>query len=101
MTCAGCGQDEAVTANPEAGAPQPTDADLAEALKSARLIVSRDPRDWSVNRHDAFLFGMFRGWDDPADERAAADRHGWDDAFVERLHRLAAGVTRVIGPPSS
>jgi hypothetical protein len=90
-----------MNAKSTSAATQPTDPDLLDALTSARLIVSKDPRDWSANRHDAFLFGVFRGWDDPAAERATAQRHGWDEAFVERLHRLAAGVSRAIGDPSA
>jgi hypothetical protein len=75
--------------------------DLLEALRSARLVVTRDPRDWTANRHDAFLYGMFRGWDDPAAERAVADKHQWDEAFVARMHRLAAGVNAEIGAPDA
>lgn len=66
--------------------------DLAEALTSAYRIVSADPRDWTANRHDAFLYALFRGFDDAATERKVAARHGWDDGFVERLHRLHAAV---------
>ncbi len=73
--------------------PHPAlDPALAEALMSARRIVSADPRDWSANRHDAFLYGMFRGWDDPAAEAQVAAQHGWDEQFVARLHRLRAAV---------
>ncbi len=68
------------------------DPDLAEALDSARRIVTADPRDWGANRHDAFLRGVFAGWDDPADEQAIAAAHGWDEAFVARLHRLREAV---------
>jgi hypothetical protein len=74
--------------------------DLLEALRSARLVVTRDPRDWTANRHDAFLYGIFRGWDDADAERAVAEKHAWDDAFVARMHRLAAGITTEIGPPT-
>jgi hypothetical protein len=66
--------------------------DLAEALMSARRIVTADPRDWTENRHDAFLYGMFRGWDDPATAAEVAARHSWDEQFVARLNRLRAAV---------
>jgi hypothetical protein len=65
---------------------------LTEALTSAYRIVTADPRDWTANRHDAFLYGLFRGWDDPAAEAAVAAKHGWDDQFLERLHRLHSAV---------
>jgi hypothetical protein len=66
--------------------------DLAEALTSAYRIVSADPRDWTANRHDAFLYGLFRGWDDPASEHEVAKKHGWDQDFLARLHRLHAAI---------
>ena len=72
------------------------DSDLTEALNSVRRIVSADPRDWTANRHDAFIYGLFQGWEDPDTERAVADKHRWDDAFLERLRRLRAAVRAVL-----
>lgn len=69
---------------------------LVEALDSTRRIVSADPRDWGANRHDAFLYGVFRGWDDPSEEAAVAARHGWDEEFVTRLHRLQSAVSNAL-----
>jgi hypothetical protein len=66
--------------------------DLIEALTSAYRIVSADPRDWTANRHDAFLYGLFRGWDDVSVEAEVAAKHGWDEAFVSRLHRLHEAI---------
>lgn len=86
-----------------------SDADLREALSSAERIMRGDRRDWAANRHDAFLFGLFRGWDCEADHvhddqcpqmAPVALAHGWDDAFVARLRRLRSGVraTYLRGP---
>ena len=72
------------------------DASLVEALNSARRIVSADPRDWGANRHDAFLYGVFRGWDDAAAESEVAARHGWDEEFLARLHRLQSAVDNAL-----
>ncbi len=72
--------------------PTSDDSDLAEALTSVRRIVDADPRDWSANRHDAFIYGVFRGWSDPDEGQLVATKHGWDTAFVTRLHRLSAAV---------
>jgi hypothetical protein len=72
--------------------PTSNDPDLAAALSSVRRIVDADPRDWTANRHDAFIYGVFRGWADPQEGQQVAARHGWDDAFVARLHRLSAAV---------
>lgn len=76
-------------------------ADLREALHSAERIMLGDRRDWAANRHDAFLFGLFRGWDCELDHThdaqcpdmaTVAQAHGWDDNFVARLRRLRRGV---------
>lgn len=72
------------------------DPSLIEAIDSARRIVSADPRDWGANRHDAFLYGVFRGWDNAAEEAAVAARHSWDAEFVARLHRLQAAVSAAL-----
>jgi hypothetical protein len=88
-----------------------SDADLREALDSAARIMRGDRRDWAANRHDAFLFGLFRGWDCEVehahdaqcpDMAAVAQAHGWDDGFVARLRRLRKGVRDVTSavPPS-
>jgi hypothetical protein len=69
-----------------------SDPDLAAALTSVRRIVDADPRDWTANRHDAFIYGVFRGWGDQHDEELVAAKHGWDAAFVTRLHRLGKAV---------
>jgi hypothetical protein len=71
----------------------PTDPDLAEALTSVRRIVNADPRDWAANRHDAFLYGVFQGWDTAEAEAEVAAVHGWDEGYLTRLHRLRAAVT--------
>lgn len=78
-----------------------SDPDLREALYSAERIMRGDQRDWSANRHDAFLFGLFRGWDCETDHAhdarcpqmaRVALAHGWDDDFVARLRRLRKSV---------
>jgi hypothetical protein len=77
------------------------DRDLREALDSAERIMRGERRDWAANRHDAFLYGLFRGWDCELDHAhdaqcplmaPVAQAHGWDDDFVARLRRLRRGV---------
>jgi hypothetical protein len=86
--------------------PDTTDADLVEALDSVHRLVTCDPRDWRQDRHDAFLYGLFAGWDCTRDHvhddecgkaaDAIAERHGWDAAFVTRLRRLHDAVNRTM-----
>jgi len=79
----------------------PVTQDLQEALSSAERIMRGDRRDWTANRHDAFLFGLFYGWDCEQDHAhdstcpemaSVAQAHGWDENFVARLRRLRRGV---------
>jgi hypothetical protein len=79
----------------------PVTQDLQEALSSAERIMRGDRRDWAANRHDAFLFGLFFGWDCEQDHThdatcpemaTVAQAHGWDENFVARLRRLRRGV---------
>ena len=74
---------------------EPDPADLAEALTSVRRIVTADPRDWAANRHDAFIYGVFHGFegtDGSPEEAEVAAQHGWDQDFLSRLHRLHSAV---------
>jgi hypothetical protein len=59
--------------------------------------MTSDPRDWSADRRDAWLYGVLVGWetgpDDPnsgVDERA--ERRGWDETAVATLRRLGRAV---------
>jgi hypothetical protein len=70
--------------------------DLTEALNSVRRIVAADSRDWAANRHDAFIYGIFRGWDDAETEISVAEAHGWSPDFLVRLHRLQAAVATAL-----
>lgn len=78
------------------------DADVAEALRSARSTLTLSSQDWSV-RHDlAWLYGILVGWDDDPDDPHPVDamadvaaRCGWNADSVARLRRLAAAVAGV------
>lgn len=83
-------------------------ADLAEALVRFVDLVATDPRDWSLDRRDAWIFGLMCGWDceerhDVHDEdcggdgamREVAERHGWGVHDVERLRRYRAAIREV------
>jgi hypothetical protein len=73
------------------------DPNLIEALTSVSRIVAADPRDWTADRHDAFIYGLFRGWEDPETEQSVAEKHGWNADFLVRLHRLQAAITDALG----
>jgi hypothetical protein len=72
--------------------------DLREALQSLQRTMATDPRDWAMDKRDAWCFGIVLGWDheDPDDdltEDAMPEliaRFGWSDEDVARLRRYRA-----------
>lgn len=69
---------------------------LQEALASVTRIVEKDGRDWSADRHDAFIYGVFYGAREGGDAvvRKAAQRHSWDQDFLDRLETLSVAVRK-------
>ena len=56
--------------------------------ESLRVALATDARDWSLDRRDAWLWGIINGWPDCDAMREVAKRHGWDHVTVERLRTL-------------
>lgn len=56
---------------------------------SVETAFATDPRDWSINATDAWLWGIVLGWDRGAMVEVAA-RHRWSAEDVTRLHALHA-----------
>ena len=73
-------------------APSPTTQN--EAIASLRETVIFAPRDWALNKSDAWIYGIVCGWDDGEDGleamREVATEHGWSADDVARLKRLHA-----------
>jgi hypothetical protein len=59
---------------------------MGESLQSIANVMTTDPRDWSIDRRDAWLYGIVVGWGDALPE--VANRHNWDEKTIERLQRL-------------
>ncbi len=55
-------------------------------IKSLRTCLPFDARDWSVNKNDAWIYGIVCGWGESILE--VAKTHGWTDETVARLQRL-------------
>jgi hypothetical protein len=72
----------------------PTDEE--NFLASMAHCMAFHPRDWGLDRRDAWLYGIVCGWGDALQE--VAERHKWDEPTVERLQRLRAA--RRPKPPS-
>jgi hypothetical protein len=56
---------------------------------SMATAMAASPRDWSLAKDTAWLYGIVCGWDEPA-LKEVAKRHGWDRVTVARLRDLRA-----------
>lgn len=54
---------------------------------SLRDAVIFDPRDWSENWCDAWIYGVVVGWKGGA-MAEVCKRHGWDEEQVRRLEQF-------------
>lgn len=61
-------------------------------IDSLRAAMATDPRDWSVNKTDAWLWAIIMGWDEALPEVAA--RHGWTIGDASRLFELHEAFCR-------
>lgn len=63
------------------------------ALESIENVLAFSSRDWSVDKRDAWLWGIVYGWDDPDSPDAMEEvvaLHGWTPEEVARLRGLHA-----------
>lgn len=79
-------------------------ADQAEALYRLGNYISTCARDWSEYHADAWIWGLFCGWDcedqhqhsdaccDGGAMTEVAETHAWDEATVTRLRRYRAAI---------
>jgi hypothetical protein len=58
-------------------------SEIADSLKTS---IATDPRDWSRDDCDAWLYGVIVGWDGALPEVAAG--HGWSSETLERLRAM-------------
>lgn len=79
---------------------------VADVLDTLARILAGDPRDWSQDRRDAWLWGVLCGWDCEdhdatvaCDETctsgamaAVAERHGWNATEVAVLRHMRATI---------
>jgi hypothetical protein len=78
---------------------------VADVLDTLARILAGDPRDWSLDRGDAWLWGVLLGWDCEdhpvavgCDETctnalvSVAERHGWNDVEVDVLRKMRATI---------
>jgi hypothetical protein len=98
---------ELAAARAEIAAQAATITELRAAIKSTRLVMATSSRDWGESRGDAWLYGIYLGWDREPDEGEEDDgetamtelatRHRWPDTEVARLRSLKAAVDALMG----
>ncbi len=59
---------------------------IEDPLESLHNTMVFDPRDWALNKRDAWIYAIVVGWGDALEEVAAG--HGWAEKDVERLKML-------------
>ncbi len=62
-------------------------------IESLRSAIAFDPRDWSVDSTDAWIYGVIVGWDDAIS--VLASQHRWTAETVERLRILHSQFTEL------
>jgi hypothetical protein len=65
---------------------------ISEVLDSVASAMATDPRDWSLVKRDAWLYGIFLGWGRPA-MREVADLHQWSPETVARLENYRSVIS--------
>lgn len=84
---------------------------IAVVLHGLGNTLAADPRDWGLDRRDAWLYGVILGWDceecpdgqhdDLCDDgeamRIVAERHQWSEEDVARLRARRAVFKEVAG----
>lgn len=73
-------------------------SDLLEAIRSARDAIAFSSRDWSLDSHDSWVYGIVVGCGDSLSEVAA--RHGWTQEAVDRVRQLREAVEQSDAPAS-
>jgi hypothetical protein len=56
-------------------------------MESIEHTLAFASKDWSLDKNDAWVYGVVLGWDDDA-LLELAEKFGWTDAQVARLKRL-------------
>lgn len=78
-------------------------AGAAEALDSLRGSMASDPRDFGIERGDAWNYGIVFGWgEEEAEDGLPLVEHigakfGWEDYHLARQRRLSAAVDAILG----
>lgn len=68
---------------------------VKDAINSLRNIIATDPRDWSVDKRDAWIYAIIVGWEGALGD--VAEQHGWNRDTRVRLQAMAAKFAQASG----
>lgn len=68
---------------------------LREIFDSLHSTIVTDPKDWSLHKRDAWLYGILVGWDDCLPE--IQKRFNWSDKDVSRLQKYRSVIASIKG----
>jgi len=61
--------------------------DLLCPLESIDCTLAFAAKDWSIDKNDAWIYGIIAGWDDDSLEELQ-DKFQWTDSTIVRLKKL-------------
>ena len=64
--------------------------DTLSPFESLYDCIVFDSRDWSIDRKDAWIYGIVVGWNEKS-LNELSEKHGWDEKTCTRLKILRAG----------
>ena len=73
----------------------PTSEDKTCPLESVSSAIAFSPRDWSLEKHDAWVYGVMLGWEDALP--IIQKQFRWSDSTVSRMVMLNKKVEAIVG----
>lgn len=68
---------------------------IIHPLDSMKACMAFDSRDWSLNKNDAWIYGIVHGWPEDALSEVA-EKHKWIPVEVARLRLLHSDFKKLI-----
>jgi hypothetical protein len=68
------------------------------AVRNYMRVAVGDTRDWTADRHDAYLWAVLIGWDDDTLHEIAA-KHRWNEHRVKYVREMRTLLAPITDPP--
>lgn len=66
---------------------------IYEVIDSLHTTITTDSKDWSLNKRDAWIYGIIVGWDDALPE--VAEKFGWGNEDINRLKKYHSQFQKI------